>query len=511
LLSEGFGTRAADSSGNGNTGTLVNSPIWVTGAPGTNALEFPGASGLGAAYVSVPNSATLGDQGLGSNITICAWVKRSAASVGNYCAVVAKDVPSDESPYHRNYELIFDTGSHLLFVYRNSAGTAWEEYSSSRIYTDIANWHFYCVSYTYGVSSSCALYVDGVPVPGSWTSGNGSDAPASTSGGPVLIGLDGTETVANGSIYDMISIYNTALTSSQIASLYATGSSSGTTAAATTTSVTSSENPAPAAAAITLTATVSAGGSIPTGSVAFYSGTASLGNATLNGSGIGTLTTGAFTASGSPYSITAVFGGNASFASSTSSVLTEFVTNEVISNPATTIIPLVNGSFENPAGARGTVAGTPTGWVASNKDPYGVYNPSLGAYSSVVNNMLPSPAQGSQVLWINAGNYVAQFLTNTMAPNQTYTLSGAIGNRGDGYGLLPTDQDYVDLVVGNTIVAQNVSLVHPAPGTFLPWSISYTSPAAGVPAGTLQIRLGQNGAGEVNYDNIILTVGPAGQ
>ncbi|MGO8701861.1 MAG: Ig-like domain repeat protein [Limisphaerales bacterium] len=608
LLSEGSGTGAADSSGNGNTGTLINSPIWVTGAPGTNALEFPGASVPGAAYVAVPNSTTLGDQGLGSNITICAWVKRSAASVGNYCAVVAKDVPSDVSPYHRNYELIFDTGSHLLFVYRNSAGTAWVEYSSSRIYNDIANWHFYCVSYTYGVSSSCALYVDGVPAPGSWTSGNGSDAPASTSGGPVLIGIDGTGTAAKGSIYDMISIYNTALTSSQIASLYATGSSSGTTAAATTTSVTSSKNPAPAAAAITLTATVSAAGSIPTGSVAFYSGTASLGNATLNGSGIGTLTTGAFTASGSPYSITAVFGGNTSFASSTSSVLTEVVTNastspgpsatvlatsqnpatagtlvtltatvtgsgivptgnvtffdgstnlgastlnnsgiatfsistlaasgsphlitavysgngsfsgstsgvvsEVISNPAATMIPLVNGSFENPAGARGTVAGTPTGWVASNKNPYGVYNPGLGVYSNVVNDMLPAPAQGSQVLWINAGNYVAQFLTNTMAPNQTYKLSGAIGNRGDGYGLLPTDQDYVNLVVGNTIVAQNVNLVHPAPGTFLAWSISYTSPVAGIPAGTLQIRLGQNGTGEVNYDNIILTVGPAGQ
>ena len=42
--------------------------------------------------------------------------------------MVAKDVLYDGLPYHRNYELIFDTGSHILFVYRNSAGTSWEMY-----------------------------------------------------------------------------------------------------------------------------------------------------------------------------------------------------------------------------------------------------------------------------------------------------------------------------------------------------------------------------------------------
>ena len=85
----------SDSSGNGNTGALVNSPLWVIGQAGHDALEFPGASVPGAAYVSVPDSATLADQRVGSNITICAWVKRSPASVGTYCSVVAKDVIGD--------------------------------------------------------------------------------------------------------------------------------------------------------------------------------------------------------------------------------------------------------------------------------------------------------------------------------------------------------------------------------------------------------------------------------
>ena len=77
LFSEGSGTTTADSSGNGNTGTLNNSPIWVTDFGGSYALQFPGSSVPGAAYVSAPNSGTFADQGIGSNITICAWVKRT--------------------------------------------------------------------------------------------------------------------------------------------------------------------------------------------------------------------------------------------------------------------------------------------------------------------------------------------------------------------------------------------------------------------------------------------------
>ena len=67
------------------------------------------------------------------------------------------------------------------------------------------------MTYTYGNASSCTLYVDGAEVPGGWTAGNGSDAPASTSGGPVMIGRDGTGTASHGSLYEDISIYSMAL------------------------------------------------------------------------------------------------------------------------------------------------------------------------------------------------------------------------------------------------------------------------------------------------------------
>jgi uncharacterized repeat protein (TIGR03803 family) len=188
---------------------------------------------------------------------------------------------------------------------------------------------------------------------------------------------------------------------------------------------------------------------------------------------------------------------------STSLWLDVSITGATSSPPAITI-PLVNPSFETPAGSQGTAAGVPDGWTVSLKTPWGVFNPSAGLYTNVVNDLLPSPADGSQVLWINAGNYVSQFLTNTLVPGQTYTLSGAIGNRGDMQGLYPSDQDYVYLLAGSTILAGIDNLPHPDPGSFLPWTFAYTAPITGVPSGTLEIRLGQMGAGQVHYDNIQL-------
>ena len=171
-------------------------------------------------------------------------------------------------------------------------------------------------------------------------------------------------------------------------------------------------------------------------------------------------------------------------------------------------IQIANYSFETPAGAPGTVAGVPDGWMAANSYPYGVFNPPHGVYTNEAGFTLPAPAEGSQVLWIQFDNYVSQFLTNTLVANQTYALSGAIGNRGDGNGIQsPADQEYVFLLAGGTIIAQNVNLPHPAPGGFLPWTISYTTPASGFPTGPLEIRLGQVGSGQVNFDNIQLAYG----
>lgn len=179
-----------------------------------------------------------------------------------------------------------------------------------------------------------------------------------------------------------------------------------------------------------------------------------------------------------------------------------------IAEPATNVT-LFRESFESPYGAQGTVAGWADNWLASNLNPNGVYNPPANLYVDFQDDLLPAPADGSQILWIQSYNYLARFLTNTLLPGQTYTLTGVIGNRADAYGIqLPTDQEYVYLFAGNTILAKNINLPHPAPGHFLSWSITYTAPLSDIPAGPLEIRLGQYGAGQVHFDNLTLSVGP---
>ena len=96
--------------------------------------------------------------------------------------------------------------------------------------------------------------------------------------------------------------------------------------ASTATSVSSSANPSVSGQSVTFTATVTAkspGAGIPTGTVTFKDGSSILGTGTLDGSGqamftISTLAVGS-------HSITARYGGDASFNGSTSSRLTQTV------------------------------------------------------------------------------------------------------------------------------------------------------------------------------------------
>jgi len=64
---EGSGTTATDSSESGNTGTLINGPVWTTGKVG-GALSFDGTDD----YVSVPDSDSLD---ITNQLTIDLWVK----------------------------------------------------------------------------------------------------------------------------------------------------------------------------------------------------------------------------------------------------------------------------------------------------------------------------------------------------------------------------------------------------------------------------------------------------
>src|SRR5438034_8087029 len=93
--------------------------------------------------------------------------------------------------------------------------------------------------------------------------------------------------------------------------------------ASTSTAVTSSNNPSIIGAAVTFTATVTSPVTgTPTGTVTFQDGASALGTGTLSG-GTATFTTSGLTAG--THSITAIYGGDANFAGSTSPVLTQTV------------------------------------------------------------------------------------------------------------------------------------------------------------------------------------------
>ena len=69
-MDEGSGSTTADSSGNGNTGTLTGSPTWVTGKFG-DALSFNGTT----QYVEIPNSTSLTISGA---MSIGGWINESS-------------------------------------------------------------------------------------------------------------------------------------------------------------------------------------------------------------------------------------------------------------------------------------------------------------------------------------------------------------------------------------------------------------------------------------------------
>ena len=109
----------------------------------------------------------------------------------------------------------------------------------------------------------------------------------------------------------------TGLGSINVANLLANWSTKSGTAA----TVTSSLNPFASGASVTLASAVTtSGANPPTGTVTFFDGAAQLGSAALNGSGHASLTISTLTTLGQ-HSITAVYGGDSSNATSTSSAL----------------------------------------------------------------------------------------------------------------------------------------------------------------------------------------------
>jgi Big-like domain-containing protein len=187
--------------------------------------------------------------------------------------------------------------------------------------------------------------------------------------------------------------------------------------ATTTTALTSSLNPSTYGQQVTFTATVSPS-SGPTGSVQFLDGGTSLGTVTLSG-GTASLTTATLTAG--PHSITATYGGNTSFAGSTSSAVTQTV------NQASTATALISSLDPSVSGQPVTFTATvnpssgPTGTVQffDGNDPLGTVTLSGGTASFTTSTL----AVGTHFITANYGGD-ANFAGSTSASlTQAVSLS----------------------------------------------------------------------------------------
>jgi large repetitive protein len=129
---------------------------------------------------------------------------------------------------------------------------------------------------------------------------------------------------------------------------------------ATTTTCSSDANPSASGASVTFSGTVSGSGGTPTGTVTIKDGAATLGTATLSGGAYSYSTSGLSVGS---HSITAVYGGDGSFATSTSGAVTQVVKQATTTTLASGLEPSMTGDSVTFTATVTGSGGTPTGTV----------------------------------------------------------------------------------------------------------------------------------------------------
>jgi len=199
---ENAGTNAADSSGQGNEGTVEGNALWVAGKMGTSALNFDDSDDI----VVIEDAPSLDIE---DALTISLWV--NTPEVANPNHMVTKQ-PSGTAPdnYPGNYEFRVKQNT-IQFLHQTSESTDYSEYHSISEIT--ANeWHHAVVSVVEG--GLVAFYLDGGPA--------GSLPQLDTFGllndNSLRIGGRKDSHFFNG-ILDDVYIYNRALTLDQIKGL----------------------------------------------------------------------------------------------------------------------------------------------------------------------------------------------------------------------------------------------------------------------------------------------------
>ncbi len=155
-------------------------------------------------------------------------------------------------------------------------------------------------------------------------------------------------------------------------------------------------------------------------------------------------------------------------------------------------VPIINQNFELPAlNPNGFNNGPVTGWTAVGSAQFGVFYPTQNTWNYTA-------PWCNQVLYTNSG-LVEQVTSAVLTANQTLTLQVDVINRPVFY-----NPNYkVQLVAGETILAEDAGTLMPPVGGYLTSTLVFTAqpgnPNLGQP---IKIRLG--GPSQCNFDNVRL-------
>ncbi|HET7108892.1 MAG TPA: PEP-CTERM sorting domain-containing protein [Candidatus Acidoferrum sp.] len=168
-------------------------------------------------------------------------------------------------------------------------------------------------------------------------------------------------------------------------------------------------------------------------------------------------------------------------------------------------IPIVNASFETLGAPLSTPCGT---GCAYNLGPIPGWTTTAGAGSWMPGSFFSAIPDGSLVGFVNASNSLTQTLTgNSVLANSTYTMNVYVGDRTDN--LNGTYTLSLDTILGGvtstlcTFSGNASSIPH---GTFQLEGCTYTSGASGLPDGDLFLKFTATNGGQLDVDNVSLTV-----
>jgi len=257
--------------------------------------------------------------------------------------------------------------------------------------------------------------------------------------------------------------------------------------------LTTGTNPSVYGQSLAFTATVTGTGPTPTGTVTFKDGATTLGTGSLNGSAQATFST--TTLGAGAHSITAVYGGDGNFATSTSAPLSQTVNqSSTFTSLSTSKDPVVHGeavTFTSIVVAAAPGSGIPTGAVTfidtTTATTLGTGSLNASGQATLTTSALTT---GAHTITANYGgdtNFATSSTTNGQTVNQANTTTTLATSKS------PT--------VSGEQVTFTATVAPVAPGAGTPTG-TVTFQDAGNPIGTGSL----NGGGQATYTTSALTV-----